>query len=170
MALTLRKAYQEGLISSDSYYFAVAKSYGEEELKNLIENWIREKYNFNRTDKKSLRKFLKNEFSKDPNLNRLEGFVSLANKVNHKSMNDTFENCGGIELFHEVSFVGDEEWIDVKTEVVHVLISVAHRIAGMQIVESNPLFIGYEDCEAEFDYTRLYPDKSELYNEGDCDR
>ena len=63
MVLTLRKAYQEGLISSDSYYFAVAKSYGEEELKNLIENWIREKYNFNRTDKKSLRKFLKNEFS-----------------------------------------------------------------------------------------------------------
>jgi len=109
MVLTLRKACQEGLISSDSYYFAVVKSYGEKELKNLIENWISEKYDLNKADKKSLRKFLKNEFSKDPSLSRLEGFGSLANKVNHKSMNKTFENCGGIELFHEVSFVGDEE-------------------------------------------------------------
>jgi len=58
----------------------------------------------------------------------------------------------------------------MKAEVVHALISVAHRIAGIQIVESNPLFIGYGDYEAKLDYTRLYSGNSEPYNEGDCDR
>lgn len=175
MTLTLREAYIEGLIDSDIYYFAIAQLYGLKELERLVTEWAifqpnsfvtNDEKGYEILDKTAFQKFLRTKYEV------AEVFDSIVNRVNHETMFEAFNKCGGIELYRKNDFNGDR-WIDISKEVKKVFLSIAYRIAGIH-VHGNEFYMkdfeAMKEFEANFNYYSLSAPDDELYNEGDCDR
>ncbi|PZU92457.1 MAG: hypothetical protein DCE90_18205 [Pseudanabaena sp.] len=161
MKLTLREAYIKELIDINTYYFAVAKLYGLDELETLVipSEFITVDEGYDVLNQPAFRKFMFAE-------NEVRSFFhSIVNRVNHETMLEAFDNCGGIESYRKDKYDINSKWIDVTNEVINVLLSVAYKRAGIHPDKGD-----FNIDEFKPDYSSVYVPDDELYNEGDCDR
>jgi len=161
MKLTLREAYIKELIDINTYYFAIAKLYGLDELETLVvpSKFITIDESYNVLDQSAFRKFMYTE-------NEMRRFFhSIVDSVNHETMLEAFNNCGGIEFYREDKYNVNSKWIDITNEVINVLLSVAYKRANIQPDKDD-----FNVDEFKVDYSSVYVSDDELYNEGDCDR